>query len=300
MARAIAFSLVGLLGLAAASSGCDESRRSGHLSVQASPVIGVTAVSPNAGTVLGATPVTISGAGFKAGATVQFGGVSAVANVVSSITITATAPAHPDGAVTVVVTNPGGESASLASGYTYELDTAFAISGVVTELTDEGEMQVEGVTVTESGTRTSVLTDARGGYRLGGLRRSTFNLSMGAPGYVSATRSVTATSDMQLDLRVERIRSFVLSGIVYETTPNGRVPLEGVVLYCDGCGSPFGHTFVTTDAKGLYRFAWTLNGKNWIQFVSKDGYRYAGPSEQLGIPVNVNGDTRFDIELVKR
>ena len=88
--------------------------------------------------------------------------------------------------------------------------------------------------------------------------------------------------------------------MVYESTPGGRVPLDGVVLYCDGCGSPVGHTFVTTDANGLYRFAWTLNGKNWIQFVSKDGYRYAGPFEQLGIPVNVNGDTRFDIELVKR
>ena len=105
---------------------------------------------------------------------------------------------------------------------------------------------------------------------------------------------------MQLDLRVERFASFVLSGMVYETTPDGRVPLDGVVLYCDGCGSPVGHTFVTTDANGLYSFAWTLNGKNWIQFVSKDGYRYAGPIEPYGIPVNVNGDTRFDIELVKR
>ena len=42
--------------------------------------------------------------------------------------------------------------------------------------------------------------------------------------------------------------------MVYETTPDGRVPLEGVVLYCDGCGSPVGHTFVTTDTNGLYRF----------------------------------------------
>ena len=55
------------------------------------------------------------------------------------------------------------------------------------------------------------------------------------------------------------------------------MPLDGVVLDCDGCGSPVGHTFVTTDANGLYRFEWTLNGKNWIQFLSKDGYRYAGP-----------------------
>jgi hypothetical protein len=249
---------------------------------------------------LGATPVTISGGGFKAGATVQFGGVSATVSAVSSSSITATAPAHQDGVVTVVVTNAGGQSASLDAAYTYEVDPAFVISGVVTEITDEGEMPVEGVRITESGTLTSAQTDSRGAYRLGGLRRSTFNLLMSAPGYVNASKSVTASSDLQLDLRVVRIQSFVLSGMVYESTAGGRVPLGGVVLYCDGCGSPVGHTFETTDADGLYRFAWTLNGKNWIQFISKDGYRYAGPIETFGIPVIVNGDTRFDIELVRR
>jgi hypothetical protein len=292
MTRGFAFSLVGLLGLCAASAGCDGPTQPSSISI--------TAVSPSVGSTLGQTPVTISGVGFKAGATVQFGGVDAVATVGSSTTINTTAPAHADAVVTVVVTNPGGQSASRSPGYIYEIDPAFTISGVVTEMTEEGEIPVEGVRVEESATHTFVLTDARGAYRLGGLRRSSFTLAMSAPGYLSATKAVTATSDVQLDLRVERFRSFVLSGMVYENTPDGRVPLGGVVLYCDGCGSPVGHTFVTTDANGLYRFEWTNNGKNWIQFVSKDGYRYAGPLEQLGIPVNVNGDTRFDIELVKR
>jgi hypothetical protein len=249
---------------------------------------------------LGATPVTISGGGFKAGVTVQFGGVSATVSAVSSTTITAIAPAHQDGSVTVVVTNPDGQSSRRDSAYIYEVDPAFAVSGVVTEMTDEGEVAVEGMRITESGTLTSVLTDARGAYRLGGLRRSTFNLLMSAPGYVNASKAVTSRSEIQIDIRVVRIQSFVLSGMVYENTPDGRVPLDGVVLYCDGCGSLVGHTFVTTDPNGLYRFEWTLNGKNWIQFISKDGYRYAGPLEPGGIPVNVNGNTRFDIELVKR
>jgi len=292
MSRSLTFSLLGLLGLCAASAGCDGPTQPSSISV--------TAVSPGTGSILGGTQVTISGAGFKAGATVQFGGVTAVATAASSTTINATAPAHADGVVTVVVTNPDGKSGSRALGYTYEVDPAFAISGVVTEMTDDGEIPVEGVRITESATLTFVQTDSRGTYRLGGLRRSTFNLLMSAPGYVNASTAVTASSDLQLDLRVVRIQSFALSGMVYESTPDGRVPLEGVVLYCDGCGSPVGHTFVTTDTSGFYRFEWTLNGKNWIQFVSKDGYRYAGPIEQFGIPVNVNGDTRFDIELVKR
>ena len=292
MPRSLAFSLAGFLGLCAASAGCDGPTQPSSISI--------TGVSPNIGSTIGQTPVTISGVGFKAGATVQFGGVAVVASVGSSTTINATAPAHAEGLVSVVVTNPGGQSARRDPGYTYEIDPPFAISGVVTEMTDEGEMPVEGVSVTESATHTSARTDSRGAYRLDGLRRSTFTLSMSAPGYVNATKAVTATSDTQLDLRIERFRTFVLSGMVYENTPDGRVPLDGVVLYCDGCGSPVGHTFVTTDANGLYRFEWTLNGKNWIQFHSKDGYRYAGPIEPNGIPVNVNGDTRYDIELVKR
>ena len=101
---------------------------------------------------------------------------------------------------------------------------------------------------------------------------------MSAPGYVAATKPVTASSDLQVDLRVVRLLSSVLSGMVYENTPAGRVPLEGVVLYCDGCGSPVGHTFVTTDANGMYRFEWTSDGMNYIQFVSKDGYGYVGPT----------------------
>ena len=84
----------------------------------------------------------------------QFGGVAAVASVGSSTTINATAPAHADGVVTVVVTNPDGKSASRDPGYTYEVEPVFAISGVVTEMTDEGEMPVEGVSVTESATHT--------------------------------------------------------------------------------------------------------------------------------------------------
>src|SRR6187399_2251217 len=105
MTRSVAFGvLLGVLGLGAASAGCDDGL---HPPTQPSPVFGVTAVSPSAGTMLGATPVTISGTGFKTGATVQFGGVAAPVSDVSSTRITANAPAHADGSVTVVVTNPG-------------------------------------------------------------------------------------------------------------------------------------------------------------------------------------------------
>jgi len=80
----------------------------------------VSSVSPNSGTAVGGTAVTITGTGFAAGATAAFGGTPATnVAVVSAIQITATTPAGSAGATTVTVTNPVAQSGSLANGYTY-------------------------------------------------------------------------------------------------------------------------------------------------------------------------------------
>jgi hypothetical protein len=86
-------------------------------------------------------------------------------------------------------------------------------------------------------------------------------------------------------------------------TAMGRTPIQGVSVYCDSCGDPLGHTFADTDANGFYSFSWTANGHTPL-IVRKDGYRLAG--DLPAGPVNgwivaaVNGDTRFDIELVRQ
>jgi hypothetical protein len=55
------------------------------------------------------------------GATVTFDGTSATSiTVLSSTSITANTPAHPAGAVNVVVTNTDGQSGTLSSGFTYK------------------------------------------------------------------------------------------------------------------------------------------------------------------------------------
>jgi hypothetical protein len=80
----------------------------------------VTSVSPNTGTTTGGTHVTLTGKNFVSGARVTFGGVAATSVVVVSATqITASTPPHKPGAVNVVVTNPGGQSGTLAGGFTY-------------------------------------------------------------------------------------------------------------------------------------------------------------------------------------
>ena len=85
-----------------------------------SPPPTLSGISPASGSANGGTAVTITGAGFSAGATVKLGGAAATnVVVVNSTSITASTPAHAAGAVNVVVTNPDSQSGTLAGGYTY-------------------------------------------------------------------------------------------------------------------------------------------------------------------------------------
>ena len=84
----------------------------------ASPV--VTGVTPGSGLPAGGEAVTITGTGFRAGATVAFGGIPGTAVVVrDAMTITAITPAHAAATVDVVVMNVDGQSGARAAGYTY-------------------------------------------------------------------------------------------------------------------------------------------------------------------------------------
>ena len=95
--------------------------------------------------------------------------------------------------------------------------------------------------------------------------------------------------------------TYTLSGVVFEKTPTGRVPVSDVEVYCDSCGSPEGHTFASTDAEGFYTFSWASYGAHKL-LVRKAGYAVADPIYTLPdgtgvIEAAVNGDTRLDIQL---
>jgi len=92
----------------------------GYTYTSLNPAPTVSTISPTSGTTAGGTPVTITGTGFLAGATVSLGGTAATGiSVVNSTSITATTPAHAAGAVNVVVTNTDTQSGTLTNGYTY-------------------------------------------------------------------------------------------------------------------------------------------------------------------------------------
>jgi IPT/TIG domain len=75
---------------------------------------------PESGATWRETAVEILGAGFQPGAAVKFGSAAASnVSVVNSTTIWARAPVSVAGAVDVVVTNRGGQSATLARAFTF-------------------------------------------------------------------------------------------------------------------------------------------------------------------------------------
>ena len=76
----------------------------------------VTSIAPAGGPLDGGTAVTVRGAGFTSGATVDFGSMAASSTTVTSpTTLTVTSPAGSSGGVNVTVTGPGGTSATSPS-----------------------------------------------------------------------------------------------------------------------------------------------------------------------------------------
>ena len=106
----------------------------------------VTSVSPNTGSTIGGTAVTITGTNFATGATVKFGSTAATnVVVVSTTSITASTPAGTAGAATVTVT-VSGQSGSLSSGFTY------AVIPTVTSVSPNTGSTAGGTAVTITGT----------------------------------------------------------------------------------------------------------------------------------------------------
>lgn len=94
------------------------------------PTVG--SITPSSGTTRGGQAITITGSGFQPDATVEIGGVSAKNVVfVSSMSLTASTPAHPAGPASEVVKNPGNQIGVGPAAYTFT-EPAGAVSLTVT------------------------------------------------------------------------------------------------------------------------------------------------------------------------
>jgi hypothetical protein len=173
----------------------------------------LTSVTPNSGTTLGGTAVTLTGTNFVAGATVSFGGTAATGvTVVSATSITATTPAHAAGAVNVVVTNPDTQTGTLTNGFTYSTTATIRFVQVAAATPQSatqtvtvtypsaqtaGDLNIVVVGWNDSTSTVQSVTDSRGNaYTLAigpttgtGIRQSIYY----APAIVGGTTTVTVT-----------------------------------------------------------------------------------------------------------
>jgi hypothetical protein len=178
----------------------------------------------------------------------------------------------------------------------------YTLSGMVFIETPTGRVILEGVRVEDATSHQKATSDRTGLYTLTGLPAGSTSVTASRWDTVTYATTLTITGNSRLDIELP---TYTLSGVVFETTPTGPVPISDVQVYCDGCGSPYGHTFVYTNATGIYSLSYTFSGTNQL-LIQKDGY--GGPAGQpagavqgyLSRQAIVNGDTRFDIELVRR
>ena len=112
------------------------------------------------------------------------------------------------------------------------------------------------------------------------------------------------------------LRGVSLSGVVYELTSTGRRPIPQAYVYCEACSTET-HMFVLADDNGFYHFSGDLatGGGVWVApgvptDIAVGGSYNKDYEDPPGLPssrrgpgwreVQIDGDTRFDIELVRR
>lgn len=284
--------------------------------------LAVTGMFPSSGSTFGVMTATITGTGFQTGASVTLDGAAVKATVLLPTSISVVVPAHAAGRVSVVVTNPMGESADVSGGYTYVVSPLRAFTDPATgfSTSDLRDAQEQIVQLNSDGylifTPESV---AFPGHSVGGgssgeiyiepLQASCacylevrFGTRDGERRAYLTGEAIHDNPGTLVDLElvsgalvVSRTNvyppgTYALSGVVTEMTATGPVPLEGVGVYFLVSG---GWRWASTDSSGSYEIPGLYDLKSSLAMI-KDGY------DSLKVIVTVTGNTRFDGQLVRR
>ena len=134
--------------------------------------------------------------------------------------------------------------------------------------------------------------------------------SHGSPSYVPTKPSAPVPARPSGDPAVY-MSDVTLSGVVFEETPTGRAPIERVWVYCEPCSEET-HGGTYTDSNGFYSFTGVWTDPDFFPtriHISKDGYvdpaglptpTPPNPSGAGWREVVINGNTEFDVQLVRR
>ena len=220
-------------------------------------------------------------------------------------------------AVTIAACGDNNASLNPISPSVAPPDPTFTVSGTVV---GQGNAPIEGVKVQVAGRQ--AITDGNGNYTLVDVPRSYGGALALKAGYAAARETLRVSGDTRFDVQLgPRVAIYTLSGVVSEVTPTGRTPLEGVRVdeysceeispappFFPGKGCPvLIFQTVTTDKQGRYTFSGLYAGKENSIGVSKEGFEDPlGSSDGPEGPgtnnqaVTIDGDTRLDVQLVRR
>lgn len=184
------------------------------------------------------------------------------------------------------------------------------VSGVVTELTADGRRPVAGVQVfpwvqmgTGAGFRMRpMLTDSTGAFRYSNVPDGSLWFEAVKAGFDQPCAAVASTIGQNATVSFDVVSSsrplpalastpYSISGVVFETTPNGRKPVSAVKVGFDMGGGlyVFG---TTTDDAGRYSLCGFL--RSW----SGDVFTVKAPYTMTLVPVSLSsGSVVLDLEL---
>ena len=129
-------------------------------------------------------------------------------------------------------------------------------------------------------------TDREGNFSIPGLVEGTHVLNVRAVGYEPLSTTVRVQGDTRIDLEIVALPFYTVSGIVYEDTRNGPIPVPGVWV-----NNSETHDSTRTDETGAY-LVYAPRGVAYISF-SKSGYVNEGRE------IVMEGDVRLDVKLVR-
>lgn len=166
------------------------------------------------------------------------------------------------------------------------LAPTFALTGTVMEARAEVRTPARNVPVEISPTHRTV-TDSAGTFSIPGLVEGTYVLHVRGPFHEPLSTTIRIQGETRIDLEIVPLPIYAVSGIVYEDTEDGPIPVPGVYVNNSDI-----HDSSTTDATGAYR-VFALRGMAQISF-TKSGYLGQARS------IVMEGDVRLDVNLVRR
>ncbi|MCI0340948.1 MAG: IPT/TIG domain-containing protein [Planctomycetales bacterium] len=270
----------------------------------ASPPV-LTAVVPSVGPPAGGTAVTLTGSALQSGATVTFGGASATSFAfVSATQLTAVTPAGSPGPVTVVVTNPDGQTGSLGSGFTYAPPPA------ITAVAPPGGPAGTQITITGSGFQPGATVAVGSAWATAVSVASTTTITARVPaGTVGTVAAVTVTNpDGQSAALASAFTYDDAPTVTTSLAPFGSVLIGDTVRFTVTATDPNGHSvslrllnpppgcqfdpLAGVSSPGTVTARWTVTaesgGLRWLLFQANDTL-VPGLRGTLAVPVQVVG-----------